>query len=274
MPRVLFLGDVVGPDAVDYVCQRIPTLRRERQADLVVVNAENALRSGPRIRTGFGMSQDVVRRLVESGVDVITSGNHAWDGDVAEVERVLAHPRVLRPVNMPTGVPGKGTIALSVRGQTITVVNVMSASAVVEAQPMFQRWLDHPGRVDPLWPAWQSVDRQGATIVDFHGLVISEKQAFAHAVDGQAAAVLGTHTHEATHHLHLLPHGTALVTDVGMTGRLGGVTGIAPAHWVATLRGEDAADLPPYELADGPMTLGAVVVTIDGTRSTAIERVN
>ena len=274
MPRVLFLGDVVGPDAVDYVCERIPTLRRERRADLVVVNAENALRSGPRIRTGFGMSQDVVRRLVDSGVDVITSGNHAWDGDVAEVERVLAHPRVLRPVNMPAGVPGKGTIALSVRGQTITVVNVMSKSAVVEAQPMFQRWLDHPGRVDPLWPAWEAVDRQGATIVDFHGLVISEKQAFAYAVDGQAAAVLGTHTHEATHHLHLLPHGTALVTDVGMTGRLGGVTGIAPAHWVATLRGEDVTDLPPYELADGPMTLGAVVVTIDGNRSTAIERVN
>jgi hypothetical protein len=31
--------------------------------------------------------------------------------------------------------------------------------------------------------------------------------------------------------------------------------------------------LPPYQLASGPMAMGAVLLTIDGTRCSAIERV-
>jgi metallophosphoesterase (TIGR00282 family) len=271
---VLFLGDVVGPEAAAYVADRMPELRREHDVGLVVVNAENASRSGPQIRTGFGMTPQIAETLFRSGVDVITSGNHAWDGDMAEVERTLAHPCVLRPYNMPAGVPGHGTIRTSVAGEEVTVINLMSTSAVVEPTPLFQRWLDRPLGVQPLWPAWVAADKAGTVIVDLHGLVISEKQAFGHAVAGQAAAVLGTHTHEATYHLHLLPAGTGLVTDVGMTGRLGGVTGIDPAHWVTALRGGDPAGLPPYELAAGPMSLGAVLLRIQGGRTRSIERIH
>lgn len=271
--KILFLGDVVGPEAARYVAGRMPALREETGADLVVVNAENALQSGPQIRTGFGMSGTLVGALFDAGVDAITSGNHAWDGDMDAVEEVLADPRVLRPVNMPDGVPGRGSLTVKVNGDDVTIVNLMSPSAVVEPTPLFQRWLSEPLRVAPVWPAWQDVPKSGAVIVDYHGLVVSEKQAFGHAVEGDAAAVLGTHTHEATHHLHLLPSGTAMVTDVGMTGRLGGVTGIAPGHWVAMLRGEDVAAMPPYELATGPMTLGAVLLTIEDGRATSIERI-
>ncbi|GAB2832512.1 2',3'-cyclic-nucleotide 2'-phosphodiesterase [Actinoallomurus bryophytorum] len=272
--HVLFLGDIVGPEAAAYVAERMPALRREHDVDFVVANAENALRSGPQIRTGFGMSHEIVDALFQSGVDVITSGNHAWDGDMAEVERTLAHPRVLRPANMPPGIPGHGAVRVEMAGQQVTVINLMSTSAVVEAAPRFQRWLDRPLGVQPLWPSWTAAPRTGTVIVDLHGLVVSEKQAFAHAVAGHAAAVLGTHTHEATHHLHLLPQGTALVTDVGMTGRLGGVTGIDPAHWVTTLQGGDPATMPPYELATGPMSLGAVLLHIRGGRTQSIRRIH
>ncbi|WP_165839732.1 YmdB family metallophosphoesterase [Mycobacterium montefiorense] len=274
MRRVLFLGDVVGPAAVDHVCERMPALRSQYNVDLVVVNAENAERSGPHIRTGFGLSIEVAERLLESGVDVITGGNHSWDGEMAEVDKVLAHPKVLRPFNMPDGVPGSGVLQLSVSGTDFTVINLMSRTAVVEPDPLFGRWLTERQHVAPPWPAWQSIDRRGAVIVDFHGLSINEKQSFAHAVDGTAAAVLGTHTHEATLPLHLLPGGTALVTDVGMTGATGGVIGIDPEHWVARMRGEDHVTLAPYRLASGPMTMGAVLLTIDGTRCTAMERVH
>lgn len=274
MRRVLFLGDVVGPAAIDYVCERRPGLREQYSVDLAVVNAENAERSGPHIRTGFGLSIEAAELLLESGVDVVTGGNHSWDGERAEVEKVLAHPKVLRPFNMPDGLPGHGVLQLSLSGMDFTVVNLMSRTAVVESEPLFGRWLTERQHVASLWPAWQSIDRSGAVIVDFHGLSINEKQSFAHAVDGTAAAVLGTHTHEATLPLHLLPGGTALVTDVGMTGATGGVIGIDPAHWVADIRGEDYGTLPPYRLACGPMTMGAVLLTIDGTRCTALERVH
>lgn len=271
--KVLFLGDIVGPEAADYVIERMPLLREEVGADAVVVNAENAERSGPQIRTGFGMTDTLAHRLCDAGVDVITSGNHAWDGEMSAVEAALSHPRVLRPANMPDGVPGKGSTTIEVHGEALTVVNLMSRSAVVEPKPLFQRWLSAAEGVQPLWPAWCDTPKTGVVLVDFHGLVISEKQAFAYAVDGSAAAVLGTHTHEATHHLHRLPGGTALVTDVGMTGRLGGVTGIDPLHWITSLQGGDTATLPRYELATGPITLGAVLLTIAGGRTTELERV-
>jgi 2',3'-cyclic-nucleotide 2'-phosphodiesterase len=271
--RVLFLGDVVGPEAADYVVARMPSLREEAAADVVVVNAENAERSGPQIRTGFGMTSTLADRLCDAGVDVITSGNHAWDGEMAAVEAALAHPKVIRPANMPEGVPGRGWITIEVHGEALTVLNLMSPSAVVEPEPLFQRWLTASEGVQPLWPAWRDAPKSGAVLVDLHGLVVSEKQAFAHAVDGSAAAVLGTHTHEATHHLHQLPGGTALVTDVGMTGRLGGVTGIDPLHWITGLKGGDPATLPRYELATGPMTLGAVILTIEDGRTTQLKRV-
>ncbi|MDQ3793295.1 MAG: YmdB family metallophosphoesterase [Actinomycetota bacterium] len=48
---------------------------------------------------------------------------------------------------------------------------------------------------------------------------------FATAVDGSVAAVLGTHTHEPTANLHVLPGGTALVVNVGMTGPSGSPVG-------------------------------------------------
>lgn len=274
--NVLFIGDIVGPEAVSYVAGRLPELRREHDLDLVVANAENCLVSGPQIRQGFGMSVELVDCLFEGGVDVVTSGNHAWDGP--EAEAVLSLPRVLRPHNMPEGLPGTGALTLDVGGGHVTILNLMGSSAVPEPEPVYRRWLatgasGETAKVSPVYGGWLSAEKADTVIVDFHGLSISEKQAFAFAVEGEAAAVLGTHTHEATVALHLLPGGTALVTDVGMTGKTGGVEGIDPAHWIAGLKGGDAASLPPFELADGPVTLGAVLLRIREGKTERLERV-
>ncbi|MDP8946585.1 MAG: YmdB family metallophosphoesterase [Actinomycetota bacterium] len=67
-----------------------------------------------------------------------------------------------------------------------------------------------------------------------------------------------THTHEPTVNLHVLPGGTALVVDVGMTGPSGSLGGSPLEHFAAKLKGEDPSSLAPFELAAGPMTLGAV----------------
>jgi hypothetical protein len=97
---------------------------------------------------------------------------------------------------------------------------------------------------------------------------------FATAVDGRVAAVLGTHTHEPTVNLHVLPGGTALVVDVGMTGPSGSPGGFPLEHFAAEMKGEDPSALPPFELAAGPTTLGAVLLRIEGGKTLHIERLS
>ena len=204
--NVLMIGDIVGPDAVAYLTEHLPGLRRDYDVDLVVANAENCAITAPTPWKGFGMRVELVERLLDGGVDVMTSGNHGWDGP--EAEAVHRHPRVLRPHNLPEGVMGKGILTLEVKGEPVSVLNLGSKSAVMpDALPAYESWL--------------SAELQGTTIVDLHGDSAWEKMEFATAVDGRVAAVLGTHTHEPTLNLHLLPGGTALVVDVGMTGPSG-----------------------------------------------------
>jgi metallophosphoesterase (TIGR00282 family) len=256
--RVLFIGDVVGADAVAYLARRLCRLRADLDVDLVVANGENC---GP---TGIGMTVGLVRGLMEAGVDVVTSGNHAFDG--AEVEEVLALPRVLRPLNLAEGVPGRGSITVEVNGEPVTVLVLADAEAMRLAPSVSAL----RGRS---WDAWTAADRRGTVIVDYHAQNDMEKQAFAHAVDGSAAAVLGTHTHEPTLPLYLLPGGTALVTDVGMTGPQGGIEGFDAARHVALVRGTPPAEAPAVRVASGPVVLGAVVLDIAAGRTIEIRRV-
>jgi 2',3'-cyclic-nucleotide 2'-phosphodiesterase len=252
--KLLFIGDIVGPEATAYLAARLPQLRRTHAVDLVVANAENCSITGPHPDSGFGMRADAVEALFGAGVDVITSGNHAWDAPDAKA--VLAHPRVLRPYNLPANAWGKGLVTIDVNGELVSVLNLADTLAIPTATPLYD--------------AWGAAQPRGTVVVDLHGTSSITKQAFAHAIDGEAAAVLGTHTHEPTLLLHLLPGGTALVCDVGMTGRLGGVAGIEAQTFVASIKNAD--ELLPFRAATGPMILGAVLLQIEGNRTTAIQR--
>jgi 2',3'-cyclic-nucleotide 2'-phosphodiesterase len=125
----------------------------------------------------------------------------------------------------------------------------------------------------PLWSSWTTLrDTEplpGAVILDVHGESPWEKAAFATALDGQISALVGTHTHDATLRGHILPKGTGYVTELGMTGRLGFTGGgFDPIHFAARLRGDDITALPPYQLATGPLSLGAVMIRINATGAT------
>jgi calcineurin-like phosphoesterase len=111
--NVLMIGDIVGPDAMAYLAERLPGLRRAHDVDLVVANAENCAVTAPTPWRGFGMTAELVEQLLESGADVVTSGNHGWDGPGAGV--VHGYPKVLRPHNFPEEVVGKGIVTLEIR---------------------------------------------------------------------------------------------------------------------------------------------------------------
>ena len=256
---VLFFGDVVGDRASAFLAERLPGLRRAHGADLVIVNAENSAPSG------LGMGTAQVDALLEAGTDVITGGNHSWDSP--ESVALLALPRVLRPANLAPGVPGRGVLHVPVGGETVTVVNLADHCAMRSVKAA-------KGRFRPAWDGWLEADRRGTVIVDYHGDHVLEKQIFAHAVDGEAAAVLGSHSHEATSPLHLLPGGTAFVTEVGMVGPGDGVQGFAPGHLVAGLRSTGnpfSGPMPP--VSRGPLVLGGVVVEIADGRAVRLERI-
>lgn len=258
--RVLFVGDVVGEAAGAWLAGRLPRLREEQRVDLVIVNAENMAfdaerRDGPG---NFGMTLAGVERLFAAGTDVITSGNHAWDTSPAEIEAVHGLPRVLRPVNMPPGCAGTGLVTVEVGGEPVTVVNLATPDAIAEALPPSE--------------AWAGLDLRGTVIVDLHAESMIQKHVVAHGLDGQVAAVLGTHTHEPSLRTMILPGGTGFVPEVGMTGPLGGGQGM-PGDVYRRLWAGQGWQMSPA-LAPGPLTLGAVVLAIEGGKTVGIERVS
>ena len=260
---VLAVGDVVGADAAAWLAGRLPRLREEHAADWVVVNAENCAVTGPSPMDGFGMTVEVVDTLLAAGVDAITGGNHSWDGP--DVDKVLAYSQVVRPANLDE-TRGQGLLTLHRGEQALTVVNLLSPTAALPGM--------NAPQPRPLWPSWTSLtagtDLPGAVLIDLHGESPWEKAAFATALDGEIAALVGTHTHDPTLRGHVLPGGTGYVTELGMTGPLGFTGGgFDPVHFAAQLRGDDIATLPPYQLATGPLALGAVLLELDAHGATA-----
>lgn len=256
--RLLFVGDVVGPRAVDWLVARLPGLRAEHDVDLLVVDAENSAADAA------SMSVAAVERLTAAGADVITGGNHAFEG--AEFEAVLAHERVLRPLNVADGVPGRGSLTVDIAGLCVRVV-VLADRQALEVAPAFARQA-----LDP-FSAWRALPPGAdATVVEMHALSVMAKQALAYALDGEVAAVLGTHTHEPTLDLRILPRGTALVTEVGMTGPDDGPQGMLAEAVIERVRGRRAEELAPVGPAAGEIVLGAVLLELDHGLARRISR--
>jgi metallophosphoesterase (TIGR00282 family) len=251
--RLLFVGDVVGRSGRAIVVERLPRLVADWRLDLVVVNGENAA-------GGFGITEPIYQDLIDAGADAITLGNHAWDQREALVFIERA-PRLIRPANYPPGTPGRGTTVVTAKnGARVLIINAM-------------------GRVfmDPLDDPFATVDRElhacplgsgaDAAIIDMHAEATSEKQAMGFFADGRATLVVGTHTHVPTADHRILPHGTAFVSDVGMTGDYDSIIGMAKDEPL----GRFVRRIPSgkFEPAIGPATLCAIAVETDDSTGLA-----
>ena len=210
--RLLFLGDIVGRTGREAVVARLPGLIQRYGLDFVVINGENAA-------GGFGMTEEIVADLLDAGADAVTTGNHAFDQREALVfaER---QPRFLRPVNFPSGTPGRGAnLYVARNGARVLVVNVMGR--------VFMDALDDPfAAVEREVSACPLGEQADAIVIDFHAEATSEKQAAAHFLDGRVTLVVGTHTHVPTSDHRILPGGTAYQSDAGMCGDYDSVLGM------------------------------------------------
>lgn len=244
--RVLFLGDVVGRAARDAIMRRLPHLRKQLRLDAVIVNGENAA-------GGFGITPDIANGFFDAGVDVITTGNHAWDQ--AEIQTYIDHePRLLRPINFPSGTPGRGVGLYDIGGKNLLVVNVMGQ--------LFMESLDCPfAAVERELSASPLREVADVSVIDVHAEASSEKMAMGHFCDGLASLVVGSHTHTPTADTQILPGGTGYQTDAGMCGDYDSVIGMqkdeALNRFVTKIR---KGRLQP---ALGEPSLCGVVVDID-----------
>src|SRR5213078_2360593 len=139
----------------------------------------------------------------------ITTGDHIWDQK--EIFGFIdTEPRLLRPINYPSGAPGHGSIVLETAKGKIGVINV-------QARTFMQPILESPFHA--VETAATKIREQTANIsVDAHGETTSEKITLGRFLDGKVSAVIGTHTHVQTADEQIFPGGTAFLCDAGMCG--------------------------------------------------------
>lgn len=241
---ILFLGDVVGKPGRRAVREFLSRITSRRDIDLVIANGENAA-------GGVGVTGQVVRELFESGVDVLTGGNHTWDKREG-LPVVRDEERVLRPANYPPGAEGRGWGVF--RGRSGTPYAVVSLLGRV-----FMKQVDCPFRwMDEALP--DLAGKAASVIVDFHAEATSEKRAMAFHLDGRVSAIAGTHTHVQTVDAQVMPGGTGYITDVGMCGPWQSVIGTDPGSVLRRF----LTQIPTrFEVAAGEAEAAGVFFEID-----------
>ncbi len=242
--RILTVGDVVSKQGCEYLRENLFKLKREYRADIVIANGENSA-------VGNGILPQSANYLFESGVDVITLGNHALRRP--EISDYLDENEfIIRPANYHPSAPGKGIVYLDKGSVKLAVINLQGTVYLDNIYNPFEC-------IDEFL---EDAKEEGANIViiDFHAEASSEKKALGFYVDGRASALFGTHTHVQTSDEQILPNGTGYITDIGMTGPYYSVLGVEPERAIQKMK----TNLPVRFLnPDGPCTLEGCLFEID-----------
>ena len=247
--KVLCVGDVVGGPGMERVRRSLRYLKRQTQADFVIVNGENA--------SVVGITPDQAEDILDAGADVITLGNHSFNK--REIVTYLDEsPAILRPANYAPQAPGRGWGVYETKAGPIALIDLIGRVN-----------MDY-GPDNPFLMVEQILKKVDAPIVlvELHAEATSEKLAMGYMLDGRVSALWGTHTHVPTADAQVLPKGTGYVTDLGMTGPKNSVLGIRPDLSIAKFRGDLTER---YRWAEGPTKMEAVLFTIDSTTGTCLK---
>ncbi len=245
--KILFLGDVVGVSGCSKLTSTLLNEIKSKNIDFVIVNGENAAAEG------VGLTKEICKDFFNSGVNVITTGNHVWDQKEI-MEYIEKEERLLRPNNLFEPAPGKGFNTYKI-GQNIKigVLNLMGNVFMKKCDDVFeisQKFLNEN----------KLTKDYDLLVVDFHGEITSEKNAIGHFFDGKATLVVGTHTHIPTNDARILSNGTGYQTDAGMCGDYDSVIGMNKENSLNRfLKKKSTKHFP----AVGDATLSGVIVKCD-----------
>ncbi len=242
---ILVIGDVVGKIGCTFLREKLPKLKKLKGIDIVIANGENSA-------DGNGITPASAEYLFQSGVDVITTGNHAFRRkEVFELYDECEF--LIRPANFPAGTtPGRGMTILDMGRLQIAVINLMGTAYLEPLDCPFKE-------ADRLI---KKADELGAKIkiVDFHAEATGEKRAMGFYLDGRVSAMFGTHTHVQTADATILPNGTGYITDVGMTGPIDSVLGVQKEIIIKKF----VEKLPQrFDLATGDCKMNCMLIEVD-----------
>ncbi|MBN1884660.1 MAG: TIGR00282 family metallophosphoesterase [Candidatus Krumholzibacteriota bacterium] len=253
--KILFIGDVIARTGRRILSGHLAGLRNRLGIDLCIANAENSAGI-------FGVTRSVVEELRESGVDIMTGGNHIWDKREG-IDLLEERDDLLRPANYPPNVPGHGWVVTERGGAPVAVVNLQGRT--------FMPAIDCPFRAADGILAGLPGDVR-VVVVDFHAEATSEKLAMGYYLDGRVSAVAGTHTHVQTADERILSGGTGYITDLGMTGAFDSIIGVRKEQVLNRF----LFALPVrFQVADESPCLQGMVVEVDTAtgKAVSVERI-
>lgn len=245
--NILVVGDVVGKPGVYAIKTKLPMLKKEYDADFVIVNGENSA-------DGMGITKVILETLYDSGADVVTMGNHTW-GKKDIFSFIDEEKNLIRPANYPDGLPGNGSTIVNCKNKKIGVIDLIGR---VNVGGTFN---------SPFEKADEEIEKlkkDGADIiiVEIHAEATAEKIALAYYLKEKVNIVYGTHTHVQTADEKIYSTGMGYITDIGMTGPSDSIIGMEPS---AALK-RFLTQIPErYTCAQGDIMLNAVLFKIDET---------
>ena len=254
--NVLFVGDVVGPNACSYLQKNLKSIIENEKIDFVCINGENSA-------VGNGINKNALLPLISCGVDAITTGNHVFKNKDS-LSFIEDNTRIIRPANYPDVVPGRGYYIFDMFDYRMLIVNMLG---VINLEPLASPY----DTIDKILQKEQG--NFDYSIVDFHAEATSEKFIFAYYLDGRVSAVLGTHTHVQTADEQILKNGTAFITDVGMCGPINSALGVNPECVLNKMKNHMPTK---FELSKNDIKANAVVIRLskDTKLAVSIKRLN
>jgi hypothetical protein len=242
--KILYFGDIVGKLGRAGIVRQLPLWQSEHKPDIVVANGEN-------LAHGNGIGRTQAAEMFATGIDVLTGGNHSFEGQ-GSLE-ILADPEVpiIRPANASAKLPGRGFLSVTAKNsEKLLVINLISQEAG-------RYHYDSPFDALDIILA-ETTGEAKHILLDWHAETTSEKAVMGWYADGKVSAVVGSHTHIPTADAKILPQGTGYISDVGMTGPYNSVIGVDPSDSIE--RFTKQLPIKPKIIEQGPIEINAVFI--------------
>ena len=242
--RLLAIGDVVSPLAVEYLRKNLWAIRKKYKVDGVIANGENA--SEPN-----GIDKQTAETLFEIGVDAITTGNHVFRKNTV-FKYLDDEERIIRPLNFPSTNPGRGDTIININGYRVLIMNVMG-----------QVYIENPPNC-PFETVEKSLYRNSGAydfaVLDIHAEATGEKKAIAYNFADRISVIFGTHTHVQTSDTQILDGKCAYITDLGMCGAVDSILGVKKEAVIYKMK---TKMLSKFDFAEGEIELNGAIFEID-----------
>ena len=222
---------------------------KNEKLDLVIANAENAA-------GGSGLTEKVAQELFSSGIDLMTSGDHAFKK--RDIFNIIDDLDITRPLNYGELAKGRGYIVKEKNGRKVCVINLLGR--------VFMQPVDCPFKavskvLEEVLPQTKIV------IVDMHAEATSEKLAMGNFLAQKVSAVIGTHTHIPTADERIMEGFTAYITDAGMTGSFDSILGRRKEDIIEKF----LTNIPcRFNLAEGDVRMQGVLLEIEESTGKAV----